>query len=556
MSDAVMMDGGRVWPGPDWAKLASFEDNVPSFLAACAAAYRDETLLVFEGERISYGEAEARSARLAQHLLGAGYGKGQRIGMILPNSPDFAVVWLAIARIGAVAVPISTLYTPQELGAALRDADLAMLIAVDRFQKHDYGERLELALGLAGRQSPMAREAAPFLREIRLIGEQRDWSRPLECSEDPLVSPEILAAAEMRVAPCDPACIIYTSGSTSAPKGVIHSHGSVVRAARKMAAMMPYERGTRQLSASPMFWVGGLIAAWLAAMPVGATTIFSAARGSAMLDLIEREQANYVFVWPHVAQQLEADPSFADRDFSTILGGNLVAAIPPHLRQRNQVFGGALGMTETAGPHTATIPHLPDEMIGSYGPSAPGMQHRIVDPESRQVLPEGMEGELEVKGDTLMLGYVGKQRSEFLTADGWFATGDRCRIHRGCVFFLGRVDDMIKCAGANVWPGEVEAALRQLPDVAAAYITGVRDVARGTSVGAAVVLAPSSRLTEADISAHAVRMLSTYKVPRVIWVCRQEDLPLTGSNKIERRQLAAMLEMRAVDASRQPAPQQ
>ena len=110
---------------------------------------------------------------------------------------------------------------------------------------------------------------------------------------------------------------------------------------------------------------------------------------------------------------------------------------------------------------------------------------------------------------------------------------------------------MIKCAGANVWPGEVEAALRQLPDVAAAYITGVRDVARGTSVGAAVVLVPGSQLTEADIRAHAVGILSTFKVPRAIWVCRQEELPLTGSNKIERRRLAALLEARAEDALRQ-----
>jgi acyl-CoA synthetase (AMP-forming)/AMP-acid ligase II len=293
-----------------------------------------------------------------------------------------------------------------------------------------------------------------------------------------------------------------------------------------------------------MFWVGGLVAEWLAAMAVGATTIFTTARGGAMLDLIESERVNYVFIWPHIANQLAAHPSFSERDFSAVQGGSLVAAIPEPLRIRNPIFAGALGMTETAGPHTAYIADMPDRMIGSFGPSSPGMEHRIVHPESRAILPDGVEGELEVRGNTLMLGYVGKERSETFTPDGWFATGDRCRIVEGFVHFSGRVDDMIKCAGANVWPHEVETALRALPGVAAVHVTGVRDVARVSSVGAAIVLEEGATLTESAIRTHAKQALSAFKVPRVIWICRPADLPLTGTNKIDRRRLTELLNWR------------
>ena len=539
------------WGGPDWAKLVTFGDALPSFLHACTSAYTERDLLVLDARRISYSEAEAQSALLARALLADGVGKGMRIGLIMPNSPDFLVAFFAITRIGAVAVPISTLSTEQELAHIVEHADLARLISIDRFLSHDYLTRLEDALGLDNAIPPFLLEVAPFLREIRIVGAQRPWSRPLLDEDAPRASPVTLVAAERSVAACDPIAIIYTSGSTGAPKGVIHCHGAFVRQARKLAAVMPYQPGDRQALTAPMFWVGGLVVGVLSAMPIGAATMFASGGAEAILDLAERERATYIFVWPHLARQIASHPTFASRDLSTMIGGSIVEAIPANLRRRNQIFGQALGMSETAGPHTMVLPDVPDDMIGSFGPPMPGMEHRIVDVETRAPLPDGEQGELEVRGDALMLGYVRKERNEVFSPDGWFATGDRCSFRRGCLFFHGRVDDMIKSAGANVSPLEVETALRTLPGIDAAHVAGVRDVTRGSTVGAAVVLAPGATLTESDIRAHARQTLSSYKVPRVIWICTADQLPLTGSNKIAKPALSSLLE-RIVDAAADP----
>jgi acyl-CoA synthetase (AMP-forming)/AMP-acid ligase II len=264
--------------------------------------------------------------------------------------------------------------------------------------------------------------------------------------------------------------------------------------------------------------------------------------------MIEQEGVNYISAWPHMAQQIAAHPSFARRDFSRVKGGNVPLAIPPHLRKRSERFNFALGMSETAGPHTAFIYEEPDGLCGTFGPSTVGMEHRIVDIESRAVLPTGAEGELEVRGDALMLGYVGKERAETFTSDGWFATGDRCRIDSGHIFFLGRVDDMIKSAGANISPREVETALREIPGVANAFVVGISDPMRGAVAAAAVVLDGQARLSEADIRDHARRSLSSYKIPRIIRVSSADEIAMTASNKIDRRRLIQLLEQHAAPA--------
>jgi acyl-CoA synthetase (AMP-forming)/AMP-acid ligase II len=528
----------------EWDKLVSFEPTLPAFLAACAAAYRDNTLIVAENQRASFGELEARSMDLARILLAHGVSKGARVGLVMENRVEFAVILFALMLIGAVAVPISTLSSEQELGRIVRHADLAMLITVDRYLSHNYARRLEGALGLAGKSSPLMLEDAPFLREIRIIGGERPgWALPFWDEAAPRAPHAMVRAAERTITPADPAIIIYTSGSTAAPKGVLHSHGGLVRQARRLAATMPYQKGDIVATSSPMFWVGGLMMGLMLAMPIGITVVFAPPGAGAALEVFERERVTWIHTWPHQARQLANHPSFTSRDLSSVIGGTVPEAIAPELRGKNQITN-ALGMSETMGPHTGFTHGFSEDMAASFGPPAPGMEHRIVDVETRAPVADGAEGELEVRGDTLMLGYVGKERSETFTPDGWFRTGDRCRLHNGHIFFNGRIDDMIKCAGANVSPREVEAALCALPGVSAAHAIGLADAARATSVAAAVVLEAGAAVSVAEIRAHAKQTLSSYKVPRVIRICAAEELPLTASAKIDRRRLVSLLERR------------
>jgi acyl-coenzyme A synthetase/AMP-(fatty) acid ligase len=222
-------------------------------------------------------------------------------------------------------------------------------------------------------------------------------------------------------------------------------------------------------------------------------------------------------------------------------GGGLVEALPPEKRPRNQSFGLCLGMTETCASHTVSMPDFPDELRGSMGPPMPGLEHRIVNTDGGGEAAPGAIGELLVRGDTLMLGMVRRERSELFDADGWYRTGDLCSLVQGNLFFHGRTDDMIKTAGANVSPREVEAALMRMPGVASANVSGVPDPARGAVVGAVVVPQPGVTLDPEQLRRQAARTLAAYKVPKVIVFMAAAELPMMSSNKVDRRALLTLL---------------
>jgi acyl-CoA synthetase (AMP-forming)/AMP-acid ligase II len=531
------------WAFPPWRDPPAITQTIPALLRLAALRFGDRDYVVFEDERISFKQTEERSRELALRLLASGINKGTRVGMVFPNSPDFVVTWMALARIGAVAVPISTLSTAAELQRIARHADLAALAVVPRFINHDYLARLQEAfpsLDLSSREQYLPE--APHLRSFWVQGEEAPlWGNPLAAPVQRQLGSAFLDAVEATLAPGDPVSIIYTSGSTGDPKGVIHSHGNLVREAGKLFASYDYQEDDRIFAPQPFFWVGGLVLHLLQMLYAGATIVGSVRSNPQLLDLIDRERITYVHVYPHVAHAIASDPSFAHRDFSRIRGGRLVQAIPPERRRRNQYYGNALGMTETAGPHTICYLDLPDELKGTLGPSMPGMEHRIVDVDTRKPVANGEQGELMVRGDCLMLGMVKREREEVFTADGWFATGDICSFVDDWLYFHGRVDDMIKSAGANVSPREVEDTLMSYPGVAQAFVCGVADETRGAVVGAIVVPHPGASIELQALQAHARASLSSYKVPRTVLLLRADEVPMTSSTKADRRAIARLL---------------
>ncbi|MET0376105.1 MAG: fatty acid--CoA ligase family protein [Rhizorhabdus sp.] len=276
-------------------------------------------------------------------------------------------------------------------------------------------------------------------------------------------------------------------------------------------------------------------------MQVGGALVSSARSGSALLDVIESERCTTLQLWPHMARQIADDPSFARRDWSAVRAGSVLEMIAPERRPRNpNPFGFAMGMTETSGPHSAAMLDIDDDHRGAMGLLAPGMEHRIVDPETGEILAQSQPGELHVRGDTLMIGYVGRERAETFDADGWFATGDICTIRDGHLFFHGRRDAMIKTAGANVAPAEVEAALLTLPDIAEAHVIGVPDPVRGQIVGALLVPREGATLVPDIVLAAARPLLSSYKVPRRLAIIAKA--PTTATNKLDRRAALKILE--------------
>jgi acyl-CoA synthetase (AMP-forming)/AMP-acid ligase II len=532
-----------LWGRPAWREPPAVELTVRALIAYAASHFPDNDFIVFDHERLTFREADERSSRLACQLLAAGVGRATRVGILFPNSPAFIISYLALARIGAVAVPISTLSTAAELLHIAQHADLHLLIAADKYLNHDYSRRCEEAFrGLGTQRGPLLLLDAPFLREIWIWGEHLPgWARSVDLTNAVGVDFALLRAIEAEVVPSDVAGIIYTSGSTSMAKGVIHSHGNFVRQVRKLYANFPYCADDRIFSPQPFFWVGGLVMSALQMMLAGGAILGSAATGSSVLDFIERERVTYVHAYPHVTRALAADPSFANRNFSAMRGGRLLEAVPERLRPKNQTFANALGMTETCGPHTISYFDVAAELRGSVGSAMPGMEHRIENLDTRKEVEPGESGELVLRGNTLMVGMVKREPAEVFQPGGWYRTGDLCSLRDGHLFFHGRVDDLIKTAGANVSPPEVENVLRSLSGIAQAYVYGIPDAVRGSIVGAIVVPESNAEPSPKEIRAAVAQSLSSYKVPRVILVMQASQIPTTSSTKVDRRAMAKIL---------------
>ncbi len=394
--------------------------SIPEFIRSRVDAFGERPLILLGDERITYADAAHRSAHLARGLLASGVAKGTRVGLLMPNGPDWVVAWLATTRIGAVLVPMNTFYKPRELGWVMHHADVHTLLTVSRFLNNDYLERLETAAPSLAVQKADALVVPelPCLRSVSVWGDDdpgglRAWARPARALAEaadahPRIDNAFLAAVEGCVMPADPMLVIYSSGSTADPKGAIHSHGAVLRHSRNLNAFRDLTPDDRCFSPMPFFWVGGFVFSLLANMHAGAFMLCEEAfEAGTTLDLIERERATIVAGWPHYAKAMMEHPSFATRDLSSVRSGNLYAILPESIRPADpELRSNALGMTETCGPHSIDRMDvdLPESLRGSFGHAVPGMQHKIVDPDSGETLPPGSEGEICVRGHSLMQG--------------------------------------------------------------------------------------------------------------------------------------------------------
>jgi len=533
-----------------------FEPCTPIFLRSLVERYATRELIVYEGRRLSYEGAAAQSARLARGMLASGISKGSRIGLLMPNSPDFVVAWLAAARIGAIIVPINTFYKPRELAFVLHHADIQVLLTADKLLHNDYLERLETCIpqlrelthGVDAKH-PLFLRAFPFLRKIYVWGESR---RPWSCEAQHLwdaadaLDDDYLRAAEDCVCPADLVTIVYSSGSTADPKGAMHTQGSVIRHSYNLNHWRDIRSSDRIFSPMPFFWVGGLVFTLHCAMHVGCTLICEEVfNPEETLKLLEAERATLVTGWPHYGTALTNHPSRAERDLSSIRGGNIYPLLPPDVRPADpELRSNSLGMTETCGPHCIDRMdfELPEHMRGSFGRAVDGMELKVVDPTTGARLPAGIDGEVCVRGYSVMQGLYKVVREDCFDNDGFYHTGDSGHLNEdGFLFFKARLGDLIKTGGANVAPREVEIVIDEQPEVQNSYVVGLPHPDRGQEIAAAVILNAGNTLDAATLRARLKRELSAYKVPGKLFFCTREDIPLTDSGKVDKRRLIASL---------------
>jgi acyl-CoA synthetase (AMP-forming)/AMP-acid ligase II len=507
------------------------------------------------GRAHSFADIERRSAAMARGLLASGVGKGEKVGLLLPNGADWVVGWQAASRIGAVAVLLSTFAKPPELAHMLRQGDVRTLLACGRFLDNNFVARLIEALpGLADADgaSALRLPAAPCLRAIWLSADSTPaWAagdyRSLEIRPDADAFVDLLSPIEAEVTAADAALIIYTSGSTAEPKAVVHGHGSVTRQALTMAGYMTYQPGDRCLTTMPFFWVGGLCTSLLAANIGGAALVIPATPAPEdCLQALRDHGVTHAALWPAQLAALISAPGFLSDDFSRLRATSaqqlaLFGLAPAELTPNS------LGMSETFGPHSMEFANhpLPENRAGSFGRAVVGFERKIVDPETGDTLPPGEVGELWVRGPGLMMGFYKRERREVFEPDGFYRTGDLCSLAAdGHLFFTGRNGDLIKTSGVNVSSREVEVALQSHPGVLEAAVVGVPHALLGEMVVAAVVAAPGVELDEAVVRGRLRERLAGYKVPRRILVLTHADVPRTDSAKIRKPALKTLLAQR------------
>ena len=524
-----------------------YAPTIPNLVRHAGHEFADREYVVTPNRRVTFGEVEMLSRRWAKRLLRAGVGKGTRVGLLFPQGADFVIMCLAITRIGAIAVPLSTFARGPELSRAIRHVDVALLIAPRTVLGRDTQELFEAIWpDLASAHDPqLLLEDAPYLRHMMLCGGSgRSWVTEApaisETEDDSAIGDDLLASVESEVTPADPLVIVSTSGATADPKAVVHTHGAEVRHAWTMAQLYELTGHDRTFTNMPFFWVGGLTVVVLSHLHVGAAVItIERMDTTEMLDLIEHARPTRLLGWT-LFERLSADPTFGDRDMSSIIEIRPPELATPGLRHNS------LGMTETSGPHTAAPRadnsiDLPEHLRGSFGPPVPGMQHKIVDPATNGQLADGVEGEICVRGVSLMDGLYKKERSEVFDEDSWYHTGDKGYFREGFLFFTGRRTEMIKTGGANVAPREVELAMESLPGVQAAFVVGLPDAERGELVGCLVCPEPGQELDPASLTDQLRDQLASYKIPRTIMVVPYDAAPWLPTGKMSKPRIVDLL---------------
>jgi len=537
---------------PDYAP------TLPNLLANACREFPGREFLIAGDRSYTYADAERISAEMARGMLAMGIGKGTRVGILMPNAPEWVFTWLAAGRIGAFMVLVSTLYQPRELAWVLAHGDVHTLFATAEFAGHDYRQRLEKALpGLSEQKAtrPLALPSHPYLRRILLWGDAQPPAWALACPdaltaavhERPGLDAALLAAAEAAVTPSDDFVTICTSGSTADPKMVVHTHGSALRTVHTYRAYRSLRGDDRDLVGMPLFWLGGLNSNLIPAMFDGAALVFPPSpREQDLLDTVVRQRVTKISLWQVQKNALFDLAREQGADISSVRDGGAAEPRDEHgniVPMARRVLN-LLGMTETFGPHGVERRPgiLLPERAGALGHAVEGIERRIVHPQTRAVLPPGEVGELEVRGYSLMHGYYKKERAEFLTPDGWFPTGDLCRLDEaGYIYFHARGTEMIKSMGANVAPREVELQLEALPGVREAIVFGLPDEKRGEAVAAVVVPLEGQSVTGESLRAQLKERLSAYKVPSEIVVVRHEDVPRTDSGKSRKGELKKMM---------------
>jgi fatty-acyl-CoA synthase len=515
--------------------------TIPDLIDELAQRFPEREALVGSGHRYTYRQLRAEVRRVARALHALGVRRGDKVAILMGNRPEWIVVDLAITALGGVMVGVNTWATARELEYLLGHSDARVLIAADRFLRYDYGAMLKAL-------EPHA-ERLPSLSRIVCVGGEppAGWLRYADLAALAEQVPEtVIELAQRAISPGDIAYLLYTSGSTSTPKGVQLQHFALIENMWQIGERQRVTERDRLWLAVSLFWGLGCENALFNLLTHGGCIVLQEHfDAGAALELIERERCTLFYGTPNMGQALYAHPGRAQHDLSSLRGGATIGT--PEQIQRVVDLGAReicniYGLTETYGNCNVTDAADPlEKRLTSVGRPLAGVDQRIVDPETGQVLPHGEVGEVRVKGYVTIGYYKDPARTaESFDEHGYFRTGDLGSVDAdGSLHFRGRMKEMVKTGGINVAPIEVEEILMTHPGVQLAFVTGVPDSMRDEVLAAVVVPKPGVTLSESELTAFCRESLAAYKVPKLVRLAAEHELPLTTTGKVQKNRLAA-----------------
>ena len=526
-------------------------DTLPGLLAV---GDPQRPALIFPDVQATFAELRSAVARWAGILQRQGIRKGEFVGALLPTCPEFVELMFAVASIGAVFVPINPRYRARELHHLVKDAELVAIVTTDEVSEQvDFVGRLAEALPSSRRIAGggFACDEAPSLRQIIAIaGDGRNGTTPL--SELPTATP-----AQVGVGASDLVMVLYTSGTSAAPKGCLLTHEIAARSARAYAKQYSVTAADSFWCPLPIHHVAGIIPL-LAIFSVGGgfLTLRHFDPGEALELVAKWRPTCGLPSYVTIVQDLMDHARFADTDFSCFRWMNTSPSVQPGALRTKWAATmptvaqvGTYGMTEGVGPVTGhRVGDAPEWCARGLGRPFPGWEVRIVDPETRSGQDDGVVGEIELRGPTLAAGYH-RRPGSIVDSEGWFQTGDLGSIEEGQLLFHGRLKEMLKVGGVNVAASEIETVLDMHSSVRLAQVVGVPDP-RYVEVPIAFV-----QLTEttdpdpalgAELIAFCRRQLASFKVPREILFVEEWPMSATKIQKFRLREIYAQLKTEAV----------
>jgi len=465
--------------------------------------YPQHTALASGDQRTTFQEGHERVERVAASLIGHGFGRGDRLAILLPNEPEYIELIYACSRLGVIAVPLNTRLSPTEIDHVLADASPRGLI----------------------------RHSSLPVPSVRLPWELVLDQEPLEVANEP--APDAIYDPEAILA------LVYTSGTTGHPKGVAVSHANVLANVHFLNYWTPYEEGGVYLHAAPMFHIIDLPLMFAAPAFGTCQVTIPKFNPQHFCETVEREHVTHTALVPTMINFLSQFPDLKKYDLSSLkhlaYGGSPMS--PDLIRRMRLAFPNlklvqGYGLTETGFlTGLKDHEHTEDKLL-SCGRPCPGIDVRIID-ESGKEVEVGQPGELVARGANVMRGYWNKpEETKAAFRNGMFRTGDvGYQNADGYFYLLDRIKDMIVTGGENVYCGEAEAVISEHPAVQEAAVFGIPDPVWGELVMACVVLKPGTALSADELIAHCRGSLANYKVPRRIEFS-EAQLPKGGSGKI------------------------